>query len=107
MFWPPVVVLLIGSVAISGSDTFVVDKTIGKTRITDDSTGDDVLDLKEFTGDDEVSDILIGFFEETLVLENSEGGVVGVDDFFSDSGTPIQFVDLGDGLVDVSFVDRL
>ena len=82
-----------------GADTFIVDKTIGRTNIEDTPGDGDVLDLSSFVGDGELSfkDAAGG----SLRVENGLGGVVELVGFYIGSRS-IQFIDIGNGPRDVS-----
>ena len=75
----------------------------GRTVIQDTPGDADLLDLSQFIGDGEFS------FRNTiggsLRIENGLGGVVDIDSFFAPGPNTIQFIDLGDGPIDVSNAD--
>lgn len=83
-----------------GADNFVIDKVDGRTVVKDTPGDADVLDLTIFAGGGELSfsDGIVG----GLRIENATGGVVELDGFYGSDTTSIQFIDTGDGPMDVS-----
>ena len=86
----------------AGDDLFVVNKSIGKTRIKDLVSGSDLVDLGEFTGDGGAGSLQVGSVASTLVIENASGGTVAIRGFLVANSNPIPSIDFGEGPVDVS-----
>lgn len=81
-----------------GDDRYVVNKQTGQTLIQDEAGGLDRLDLTEF--DD--GDLSIGASGDTLIIENSIGGLVAVYGFFASGDAPINEVSVNAGQVVIS-----